>query len=50
LIETPKNGDKKQSVSGKQLYQLHCMSCHGANREGNEDGSYPSLQKIDKII
>ena len=23
------------------------MSCHGANAEGNEDGTYPSLQKLD---
>ncbi|MCU0468913.1 MAG: PQQ-binding-like beta-propeller repeat protein [Arcicella sp.] len=49
LIESSQKLSNKQSVSGKQLYQSHCMSCHGANREGNEDGSYPSLQKIDKI-
>ncbi|MCU0326684.1 MAG: PQQ-binding-like beta-propeller repeat protein [Spirosomaceae bacterium] len=49
LIESSQKLSNKQSVSGKQLYQTHCMSCHGANREGNEDGSYPSLQKIDKI-
>ena len=31
------------SVTGAQLYSLRCASCHGADRRGNHDGSYPSL-------
>lgn len=47
LIEAPKSEEKSLSSSGKQLYQTYCRACHGANREGNEDGTYPSLQKIE---
>lgn len=46
LIEVPKSKENYSLSSGKQLYQTHCRACHGANREGNEDGTYPSLQKI----
>jgi len=46
LIEAPKSKENYSFSSGKQLYQTYCQSCHGANREGNEDGTYPSLQKI----
>ncbi|GAB4042274.1 outer membrane protein assembly factor BamB family protein [Spirosoma litoris] len=31
------------SVTGSQLYSLRCAACHGADRRGNHDGSYPSL-------
>ncbi|MVM29194.1 PQQ-binding-like beta-propeller repeat protein [Spirosoma sp. HMF4905] len=31
------------SVTGAQLYSLRCAACHGADRRGNHDGSYPSL-------
>ena len=31
---------------GKTVYTNNCMSCHGANREGN--GSYPALQHINQ--
>ena len=47
LIEAPKSKENYSFLSGKQLYQNYCQSCHGANREGNEDGTYPSLQKIE---
>lgn len=47
LIEAPKSQETKLLSSGKQLYQTYCRSCHGANREGNEDGTYPSLQKVE---
>lgn len=47
LIEAPKSKENYSFLSGKQLYQTYCQSCHGANREGNEDGTYPSLQKIE---
>jgi quinoprotein glucose dehydrogenase len=33
----------KTSVTGAQLYSLRCAACHGADRRGNHDGSYPSL-------
>lgn len=33
----------KASVTGAQLYSLRCAACHGADRRGNHDGSYPSL-------
>ncbi|RRB00129.1 outer membrane protein assembly factor BamB family protein [Larkinella rosea] len=32
--------------SGSQLYQTHCATCHGPNREGSHDGSYPALISI----
>lgn len=39
-----KNGtNHKNKSTGKQLYQLHCSSCHGPDRRGNHDGTYPSL-------
>ena len=38
----------KASVTGAQLYALNCGACHGADRRGNHDGSYPSLLGIDK--
>ncbi len=37
-----------KELSGNKLYQLYCSSCHGADRMGNHDGSYPSLASIDK--
>ena len=42
LIEQ-KQPDAKASVTGAQLYALNCGACHGADRQGNHDGSYPSL-------
>ena len=34
--------------TGSQLYQTHCAACHGQNREGSHDGSYPALMGISK--
>jgi quinoprotein glucose dehydrogenase len=34
----------------KHLYQTHCAACHGADRRGNHDGSYPSLLGIEKRL
>ncbi len=31
------------SSSPKQLYQLYCASCHGAEMRGDHSGTYPSL-------
>jgi len=47
LIETPILANSQSLSSGKQLYQTQCRACHGANREGNEDGTFPSLQNIE---
>ena len=30
-------------VTSAQLYALHCASCHGPDRRGSHDGTYPSL-------
>jgi len=40
----------KNSTSGAKLYQLNCAACHGANKTGNHDGSYPSLVNIEKRL
>ncbi|MEZ0607087.1 PQQ-binding-like beta-propeller repeat protein [Fibrella sp. WM1] len=37
-------------VTSSQVYQANCASCHGADRRGNHDGSYPSLVDIDKRL
>lgn len=42
--------DNKNSVGGAKLYQLNCAACHGADKTGNHDGSYPSLVSIDKRL
>jgi len=39
-----------KGTSSDKLYQLHCSACHGADRSGNHDGSYPSLVNIDKRL
>lgn len=31
------------TVTGAQLYSLLCLSCHGPDRKGSHDGTYPSL-------
>ncbi len=38
-----KKTDASASVTGAQIYSRYCGACHGANRQGNHDGSYPSL-------
>jgi quinoprotein glucose dehydrogenase len=45
--------DKQGSTTlatNSQLYQSNCASCHGVDRRGNHDGSYPSLLDIDKRL
>ncbi|MEZ0539377.1 outer membrane protein assembly factor BamB family protein [Fibrella arboris] len=39
-----------QSASREQLYAANCAACHGADRRGNQDGSYPSLLDVDKRL
>ncbi|WP_349771326.1 PQQ-binding-like beta-propeller repeat protein [Haliscomenobacter sp.] len=46
LVAVPKIEDKQALKSGKQLYLTYCGACHGENREGNHDGTYPGLQNI----
>ncbi len=45
--EQPMANTGKVSVTGANLYALNCKACHGANRQGNHDGSYPSLLGVD---
>ena len=48
LVPTPAGSASAQAVerTGSQLYQTHCAGCHGQNREGSHDGSYPALMGI----
>lgn len=38
------------SLTGANLYSLRCAACHGADRRGNHDGSYPSLVAVNKRL
>lgn len=42
--------NKKNGTNGPKLYQLNCAACHGADKTGNHDGSYPSLVNIEKRL
>lgn len=46
IVDAPDYSAGKTSVTGKQLYQTWCASCHGADREGNHDGTIPGLLNI----
>lgn len=46
LVDMPPAEDNKTFKSGKQIYLTYCSACHGENREGNHDGTYPNLQNI----
>ena len=48
LVPTPAGSLSARAVerTGSQLYQTHCAACHGQNREGSHDGSYPALISI----
>jgi len=39
-----------KTVTGKQLYLQNCSACHGEDRRGNHDGSYPSLLTVPKRL
>lgn len=43
-----KKNQDGNSATGAQLYQTNCAACHGADKMGNHDGSYPSLANIGK--
>ncbi len=36
---------QETTITGKDLYRLNCVSCHGLNREGNLP-RYPPLAEI----
>lgn len=36
----------KQALVGNAQYMLYCSACHGIDRKGNHDGSYPSLLQV----
>lgn len=46
IIDAPNYTASKASITGKQLYQTYCAACHGADREGNHDGTIPGLLGI----
>ncbi|MDO1450585.1 PQQ-binding-like beta-propeller repeat protein [Rhodocytophaga aerolata] len=44
------NSPDTHTLTANQLYQQHCGSCHGTDRQGSHDGSYPSLININKRL
>lgn len=42
LVPKQQNMGSK-TITGANLYKLNCAACHGTDRRGNHDGSYPSL-------
>ncbi|TAH22750.1 MAG: pyrroloquinoline quinone-dependent dehydrogenase [Cytophagales bacterium] len=50
IIDIDQKGDIPQTLAevGKSVYSKNCLACHGANREGNTSGSYPSLLGLNK--
>ena len=49
LIAAEKD-DNKTSLTGERLYDRNCSSCHGKDKTGNHDGSYPSLLNVGKRL
>ena len=46
LIPRRKPTGSDGQTAGGSRYQLYCSPCHGADRKGNHDGSYPSLLRV----
>jgi len=42
--DKPASNEKKESVSGKDLYAAHCETCHGANGKGG--GPFAAQLKV----
>lgn len=38
------------ALTSAKLYEINCATCHGKDRAGNHDGSYPSLLGVDKRL
>lgn len=49
LVNAEKD-DNKTSLTGMKLYDRNCSSCHGKDRAGSHDGSYPSLLNVGKRL
>ena len=45
-----KQESNAKTTTGKQLYRQYCSACHGEDRRGNHDGSYPSLLTVSKRL
>lgn len=45
-----KQEESASSMTGALLYNINCAACHGRDRQGNHDGSYPSLLGIEKKL
>ncbi|WP_028666555.1 outer membrane protein assembly factor BamB family protein [Runella zeae] len=45
-----RNQDDKSTAQTNNPYRLYCSACHGLDRKGNHDGSYPSLLQLDKRL
>jgi quinoprotein glucose dehydrogenase len=50
LVPLKKKPATQTTVTSAQLYVAQCSSCHGPDRKGNHDGSYPSLVDIGKRL
>ncbi|HVG16811.1 MAG TPA: PQQ-binding-like beta-propeller repeat protein [Chitinophagaceae bacterium] len=47
LVDVKKNA-ADIPLTGHDLYINNCASCHGEDRRGNHDGSYPSISNVNK--
>lgn len=48
MIDIDQKEQKTLADVGKNIYVKNCAACHGANREGNTGGNYPSLIGLNK--
>lgn len=48
MIDIDQKEQKTLADVGQNVYVKNCAACHGANREGNTSGSYPSLVGLNK--
>lgn len=49
LVPREKSSSRKGTTGGT-LFAMHCAACHGADRQGSHDGTYPSLLDIEKRL
>ena len=45
-----KKSPHQATITSAQLYATHCSSCHGPDRKGSHDGSYPSLVGVSQRL